>query len=84
MWPQSASNPSITTSVFSTTHEVPITFVHGDATATTHAHPADLIPSLATFSASIEPFHFARAIAGLRLDTCHGFWFIVVNINALF
>ncbi len=84
MWPQTASNPSVATSVFSTAYEVPITFVHGDATASTHAHPTDLVPTLATFSAGVEPFHFARAIAGLRLDACHGFWFIVVNINALF
>jgi|SaaInlStandDraft_7_1057024.scaffolds.fasta_scaffold573067_1 hypothetical protein len=84
MWPQSASNPSVTTSVLSTAHEVPIPFVHGDATAPTHAHPTDLIPSLAAFCTSVEAFHFARAAASLRLDTYHGSWFIVVNINALF
>lgn len=59
-------------------------FVHGDATATAGAQPANAVPAFAAFSAGVEAFHFATAGALLSDDSGHGSPINVVNIKASF
>jgi len=58
--------------------------VHRDTSATTGAHPADLVPTFPAFCTRVEPFHLTLTIAHMRLDSRHALGFYVVNINTLF
>ena len=64
-------------------NDIPITRIHGEASAPTGAHPADLIPALAALRSGVDSLHLAGALASLSFHSGHGFWFIVVNINPL-
>jgi hypothetical protein len=58
--------------------------VHRDTSATTGAHPADLVPAFSAFCTRIESFHLTLTIAHMCLNPHHGLGFYVVNINPLF
>ena len=74
---------SIATGLWIAVYNVPITRVHGEASASAGAHPTDLIPSLTALGPGVNSLHFTGAITSLSFHSGHGFWFIVVNINPL-
>jgi hypothetical protein len=58
--------------------------VHRDTSATTGAHPADLVPAFPAFCTRVESFHLTLTIAHMCFDSRHVLVYYVVNINPLF
>jgi|GEM_PF-3697384 len=79
----STALPTRSTGLWIAVYNVPITRVHGEASASAGAHPTDLIPSLTALGPGVNSLHFTGAITSLSFHSGHGFWFIVVNINPL-